>query len=182
METCQENQSSRLVNDSKVTTENQKSHQVDKDSGVYDRLTFSVYHSHCPSDFSRLQSNASPNTTSSSAYSSVTSSYCGGARRRSEAAARLFVDSTLASRVPLHPIVTGSPFSSPRERHSVDGTKTAATLTVPCTLSTRSRGGSSSSKSEQTSSEDSRLLHNSNSGTTYEKKRLLGKVRSLLIV
>lgn len=162
----------------KAINENLKAEQVDKDSGVYDRITYSVCQSsHCPSDCSRVQSNASPNTTSSSAYSSVTSSYCGHARRKSEAAAaRLFIDSPHFSRVPHHPLVTGSPM----ELHSADGARTVATLAVPCMHSKRSRGESSLSKIEHTSSDDSRCLYNSTTNTTYEKKRLLGKVRLFL--
>ena len=144
--------------------------QVEKDSGCYDHLSVTTSQSNSTSRFQSVCSSvACPNTTGSSAYSSVTSSCSYSSRLRSEASPRISVNTANSNRVPFHPKVSTN--ALPNETSKTTG------LAVPSVFSRsqlRSRGGSATSMKSET--DDSKYLHNTKCSKIYEKKRLLGKV------
>ena len=149
---------------------------VEKDSGVYDPLSVNYSRSTC----SGMPCATSPNTTSSSAYSSVTSSCCDSSRLQPEASAKLFPLFSCSSRVPHHPQVTNA---LPSGSNCIGNLGTVTSIALPSTShpQLRSRGGSATStRSDQSSVDDSRFLYNVNNCKIYEKRRLLGKVNKHL--
>ena len=180
--TCQFEQQKKTVNEQLLT---EKNFQIEKDSGVFDRLSenFSVYRSgstsRSPSVCSGLQiAPTSADTTSSSAYASATTSCCDSSRQRSEATAQ----SGYSDRVPYHPKVTNA---LPSELCCSAHPRSPLNPAVPTTFSQsrpRSREGSSTSLKSDYSSDVGRYLYDVETDKVYEKKRLLGKVCKINLV
>ena len=142
-----------------------KTKQVDKDSGVYESYSCSQRGSVCSSGCPAV----SPDTTSSSAYSSAISTCSEHDHYRQKLACPT---SHVTNRVPFHPKLSGaSPFAS---HLCVSTSTTSRTSLISQWRNPVSR--STSMKSDRSSSDISRCLCDRERGKVYEKKRLLGKV------
>ena len=154
---------------------------MEKDSGVYDNYSVSRRGSACSSVGTSVYSRNvnSPDTTASSAYSSVTSSCSGNEFQKKmlpmptnigENLNQVYVD-----RVPYHPQLAAfqqsATSSCPSE--SVRPSVSSQSQTLERGLS------SSSAKSEQ---DLLRCLYDPVHDKTYEKKRLLGKVSLIALL
>ena len=162
---------------------NKRQTNVEKDSGVYDPSTVSYSASRrgsasssgCPSGYSGVPVTVSPNTTSSSAYSSAAST-CSetDVLRRDPAAKSRFESSNTQkmdynNRVPFHPQLVNH-FPS-----------TATDNFERVVRNTAGRFPSSFVKSEY-ASDNGRKLYDHINNKVYEKKRLLGKVSAFMYV
>ena len=177
-----QSQSSSNVNAIRFPFANKKSVIVEKDSGVYEptgeSYCASRRNSACSAGFPSVCSGVptvSPNTTSSSAYSSAAStcSEIDVHRRRSGAISPFERSSTkkvqrdCIDRIPFHPIVV-------RNRCLDENTKTiASSSSHKC----RNKAVSSLFKPDySTLSDNGRRLYDQINNRVFEKKRLLGKV------
>ena len=157
---------------------NKKNAVIERDSGVYEPTGESYSTSRRSSVCSSGVPAVSPNTTSSSAYSSAAST-CSeneGQRRRSRASSpfegnlKKIQAPEIADRIPFHPHLV----QHQQANFSENVMKNVATSTL---YKNRNRGVASSSKTDHVPMESGRRLYDQANNRTFEKKRLLGKVR-----